>query len=337
MRRPLPHVYVGIVTYKSAALMTKCVKAILGQTYSAVTVVVFDNNSNDDIEKVLRKFKGRVTFFKNAQNIGYGSGHNRIIQSLKMRKEDYYMSINPDAILDRTCVESLVSTCELHKADWGTGRLYKDVNARVLYSVGHALLRDGYAYNIGHNQVDTGEFDGIREVFGAAGAAAIYKATMIRTVSIGNNFFDPKLFMYYEDVDVDWRARLLGLHCWYVPNAIIYHKGGTFPRYLEAGVLVNRFHSVLKNAFYVDLLLYNIPWMIVHITLRLILTPSVGAQLLLGTTKSLLYVFTHRSRALVSRQKMNSWFMASIEEKSETPKFLKDRVKSFFKRKYSID
>lgn len=38
--------------------------------------------------------------------------------------------------------------------------------------------------------------------------------------------FDEDFFMWYEDVDLSFRARLAGYECVYVPTAVIYHVGG---------------------------------------------------------------------------------------------------------------
>ena len=42
----------------------------------------------------------------------------------------------------------------------------------------------------------------------------------------GNLFFDEKLFLYHEDVDVSWQCRLLNYKLGYVPKAVCYHKVG---------------------------------------------------------------------------------------------------------------
>ena len=38
-------------------------------------------------------------------------------------------------------------------------------------------------------------------------------------------YFDKKLFAYNEDLDLGWRARLLGYKSFYVPESIVHHHG----------------------------------------------------------------------------------------------------------------
>lgn len=33
------------------------------------------------------------------------------------------------------------------------------------------------------------------------------------------------MFMYFEDVDLDWRAHRPGWQCWYEASAVAYHRG----------------------------------------------------------------------------------------------------------------
>lgn len=326
------HVYIGIVTYNSALLMRKCIDAALKQRYAPITIVVLDNNSHDKIDRVLARYGDKTRFIKSTKNLGFGGGHNKIIQSVHVGKSDYYMALNPDAILDRDCVSKLIEGARRNNADWATGKLYQDYNTRVLYSVGHAIHRDGYAFNIGYGHQDTGQYSDEREVFGAAGAAALYKGSMVQAVSVDGKFFDPALFMYYEDVDVDWRARLLGLHCWYIPNAIVHHRGGLFPSHLEAGVLVNRFVSVVKNAYWIDLVVYNAPIILLHSIIRLIITPKVGVQIILQLFRSAQYALFHRTQSKISRSDLLAWFARSVQEDSGVPITHRQRMFAFIRR-----
>jgi len=35
--------------------------------------------------------------------------------------------------------------------------------------------------------------------------------------------FEPRFFMYCEDIDLNWRAQLAGWKCIYTPEAVVYH------------------------------------------------------------------------------------------------------------------
>lgn len=332
MKTSLPRVYVGIVSYNSARLLPRCLMSLKRQCDANVYVVVLDNNSTDNVSGVMSRYQNDAVFIRSGKNLGFGGGHNAILRSLRLRDNDYYMALNPDALPEPDCIANLVKSMNRHGADWATGKLYKDTAGKILYSAGHALFRDGYAFNIGYGIVDSGQYDSPREVFGASGAAALYRGSMIRTVSQDGNFFDPRLFMYYEDIDVDWRAQLAGLHCWYEPSAVVRHPGGEFPRSLEAEVLANRFLSVWKNAFFIDLILYNVPVMVFHVLARLMITPLIGIAVTYKLLRRCPGVLLSRISASVSRRRMTYWFAAALVETSLQSVGYGGRLRKFFRR-----
>jgi GT2 family glycosyltransferase len=76
---------------------------------------------------------------------------------------------------------------------------------------------------------------------------------MLEAVHISGGYFDRSHFMYYEDMDLGWRARLAGFTAQYVPGSVVYHRwhGSTERRgrsWLLATAGVNRVRTILKNA-----------------------------------------------------------------------------------------
>lgn len=332
MKISLPRVHVGIVSYNSAPLLPRCLASLKHQRGVDMRIVILDNNSADNISSVMNRYQRDAIFIRSDKNLGFGGGHNAILRSLRIRDNDYYMAVNPDALPEPDCIANLVKSAHRHSADWVTGKLYRDKAKKILYSAGHAIFSDGYAFNIGYGIIDSGQYDAPREVFGAPGAAALYRGSMIRRISVNGNFFDPGMFMYYEDVDVDWRAQRAGLHCWFEPSAIVCHPGGVFPRSLEAEVLANRFLSVWKNAGFTDLALYNVPVIFVHLLIRLLVTPSVGLAVVGKLVRGFPEMVRFRMRARVSKGDMNRWFAAALQEASRQSMGYGGRVRVFLRR-----
>lgn len=320
--------YVGIVTYNSAHLIEACLNALSKQTYPKVRIVVFDNNSSDDIGKRVQKYP-RVRFIQSAQNVGYGRGHNSIISTISFKRDDYYLTLNPDARLSPTYISQLVSSCRRHKAGWAVGKLYRDTKKTTLYSAGHAMLRDGYAFNIGYGMKDSPKYAVPRRIFGAPGAAALYSFSLIRDISRGGDFFDPELFLYYEDIDIDWRANLGGHSCWYEPLAVAIHTGGVAPRHMTGDILCNRFYVVMKNAYFSDLITYNLPVIMFHLLIRLVSTPLVGARMVGLCVGGVPLALRRRTAAKVLKNDMHAWFGAARKEASLQPKNIRERIKAF--------
>lgn len=328
MRRLSPVVYVGVVTYNSARLMDVCFAALSRQIYPHIQIVVFDNHSSDNIAKLMRKYP-HARFIQSSKNVGYGRGHNSILRTIRFKNNDYYLTLNPDARLSPTYISRLVSSCRRHNAGWAVGKLHKDANKTALYSAGHAMLRDGYAFNIGYGMKDGSQYSVSRKIFGAPGAAALYSRALIRGLSKDGDFFDPALFLYYEDIDIDWRANLAGYACWFEPSAVAIHKGGVAPSHMMGDILCNRFYVVMKNAFVSDLLTYNLPVITFHLLARLVSTPLIGARMIgLCAVKAPVALYK-RTAARTSKSVMHQWFRAAKNEVSMQPKNIRERIKAF--------
>jgi GT2 family glycosyltransferase len=85
-------------------------------------------------------------------------------------------------------------------------------------------------------------------VFGATGAAALYRRSMVDDVLVHGEFFDEQFFAYREDADLAWRAQLMGWRCLYIPEAVGWHVRRVTPeRRSELPTEIN-WHSI-KNRF----------------------------------------------------------------------------------------
>jgi GT2 family glycosyltransferase len=107
----------------------------------------------------------------------------------------------------------------------------------------------------GSQEADRGQYQRAEYVFGATGAAALFRRKMIDDVSQSGEFFDRAFFAYREDADVAWRAQLLGWRCLYVPQAVAYHvrkvvpsNRSSLPASINMHSVKNRFLIRIKNA-----------------------------------------------------------------------------------------
>ncbi|MBE0688523.1 MAG: glycosyltransferase family 2 protein, partial [Anaerolineae bacterium] len=259
-------VFVGIVIYDSRDDLEHCLSGLRAQTYADIHCVAIDNASSDDSVPWIRQYASDVELIENGENIGYGRAHNQIIAHCQLGADDYYLALNPDAELEPNYIEALVNTLkQTPDTGWASGKLLMKDDAGTptgkIYSTGHGLLRSGFAFNIGYGLPDDVAFLQSREVFGAPGAAVMYKQALIEDIAQDGQLFDPMMFMYGEDVDVDWRARRAGWRCWYVANAVAYHRGSWPRARLQIMGIGNRYLSVIKNADLVDLLFCSLPYM----------------------------------------------------------------------------
>jgi GT2 family glycosyltransferase len=67
--------------------------------------------------------------------------------------------------------------------------------------------------------MDEGQYDGDEYIWGGCGGAVAYRRAMLEDIGL----LDEELFMYCEDVDLNWRAQLAGYRCVFAPGAVVYH------------------------------------------------------------------------------------------------------------------
>ena len=145
------------------------------------------------------------------------------------------------------------------------------------------IRKNRRAFDRGQGENDMGQYDIVEEVFGASGAACLYRKTMLEDIkySSDDEYLDELFFMYKEDIDLSWRARLLGWKCMYTPDAVGWHyrRWGTgkrkdIPKSLRRHSLKNRYLMMLKNERWNTLLphFFSVFWYelcsIVYIFLR---------------------------------------------------------------------
>lgn len=78
------------------------------------------------------------------------------------------------------------------------------------------------------------------EVFGADGAAALYRRETLEDCAIDGEVFDPDLERWASDADLAWRARVLGWTCVYEPAALVHHIRTYSPSTRETMSLADR-------------------------------------------------------------------------------------------------
>lgn len=246
-------VLINILNYNSQKHIKGCISSVMCQTYENIELLIMDNGSSEGSIKYIKENFPDIDIQLNGVNFGFAKAHNLAIESNDF---DYYMPLNPDIILEPNFVTEMVSAIESFEViGSANGKIFflNSIGKKTeyLYSAGHEFDRARRSSNRGYKKKDSIKFMKENFVFGANGAAPLYKKEFLKAVKINEGYFDRDFFMYWEDTDIGWRGVLMGYKCLYVPSAISYHYGfgseGLKNKYIQYQYERNRFISIYKN------------------------------------------------------------------------------------------
>jgi len=258
----MARIAVNIVTYNSADTIEACLEAVLGQTYSDLEVLVVDNHSTDDTAALVKCWRDRgVRLVVNGRNEFFARAHNWAIDHTD---SEFVLTLNPDVMMYPDYVARVVAVLERSPRVAGVnGKLLlikpnefspKALAAwpepgRLIDGAGIGMRRSRRPYLRGNRKRHGECCVAASPIFGVDAACGTYRRSMLEDIAIDGEYFDNAFVIYREDVDLAWRAQLLGWDSWFEPAALAYHiRGFHIGRGRRAIDPVLRRHSV-KNGW----------------------------------------------------------------------------------------
>lgn len=214
-----------IVTYNGRQYITKCLASVFRHAQAprrmvSYEVIVVDNNSSDDTVAIIEKSFPRVELIKLSSNLGFVGGNNVGIKKAMEEGYNYIILLNQDTEVEYDWLERLVKAAADKEAGIVQSMLLLAKERALTNNVGNVLHYLGFGF-IKHyrERVDAWYQRAPFEIGYASGAAMLIKREVLEQIG----FFDGKFYMYHEDLDLCWRARLSGYKIMIAPQAIVYH------------------------------------------------------------------------------------------------------------------
>jgi GT2 family glycosyltransferase len=224
MLPPMPEgapVAVVVPSWNSARLLPDCLGSLEEQGIP-LEVLVVDNGSSDGSLAYLER-EG-VPHLALPENVGFARAMN--LGAAEVQAEAV-LALNADTVVEPGAVAALLAALEADPSLGGVQpRILQteegaDLDSARLYSAGQALTRDGRALELGAGEPQSRRFLAGREVFGVCGAACLLRRQLFERLG----GYDERYFSFYEDVDLNVRARIAGHRFAYVPEAVVWHLG----------------------------------------------------------------------------------------------------------------
>jgi GT2 family glycosyltransferase len=204
-----------VVNWNGERFLKDCLGALSNQSYADYEIILVDNGSTDNSVCFTRDKFPAVKIVALKENKGFTGGNTA---GLEIAQGAYIALVNNDAHPHQTWLENLIQPM-LKDRTIGicASKLIFD-NPQTVNSAGDGLTTAGVGFNrgLGRNAAD---FNVPEPVFGACGAAVLYRRRMLDEIG----FLDEDFFLYDEDTDLNFRAQLAGWKCVYVPTAVAYH------------------------------------------------------------------------------------------------------------------
>lgn len=246
-----------IPNFNGKHFLEKCLESVAKSTVST-SVIVVDNGSADGSAAWLSENYPEAALIAFSENKGFCAAVNAGICAADT---PYVFLLNNDTEIEPDCIKRLEAVMEREKGVFSVGaKLLSMQEPEVTDAAGDLYSALGWAYAIGKGKPGN-RYRKRQEVFSNCAAAALYRKDLLEETGL----FDEAHFAYLEDVDVGYRARILGYRNLVEPAAVVYHagSGSTGSRYNAFKVTHsarNNVYLIYKNMPFLQLLL-NLPFL----------------------------------------------------------------------------
>lgn len=230
----MPSCSVIIVAYNSCDFLPACLKSVRDACEGVESqIIVLDNGSSEPILPEIKKFFPEVLWLDSKENLGFGKGCNL---AEKQATKPYLFFINPDTIISKNAFHEMLQFMEEHSdagtvgcrilnedgsLQWACRRSFPTIVSAVSKTIGLAALfpknKTLASYNMTYADPDE-----MTEVDAISGSFFCMRRDLYE--KLGG--FDEDFFMYGEDLDLCFRAKVAGCKNYYTPSTNILHFKG---------------------------------------------------------------------------------------------------------------
>ena len=211
-----PLVSIVILNYNAGKLLDDCLHSIHKTEKVNFEIILVDNASTDKSYKEYTQKFPDVNLIENSKNLGYCEGNN---VGIRATKGEFVVVLNPDTIVNPTWLHELLHAYKKNGEGIYQPKILATTDHDMLLSSGQFIQLFGFGYSRGKGETHIEGSNNIEKIGYASGTCIFTSKKIIEKL----NLFDPFLFAYHDDLDLCWRASMLGINSFYVPSSVIFH------------------------------------------------------------------------------------------------------------------
>jgi len=212
----IPDITLIITNWNGKDLLRECLPSILKavdfDSKRSYEILVVDDFSSDDSLKILEEEFPEVTRLKTPFNMGFQRANNHGIEQARSK---LVMPMNNDIKLDEDALFFLAEHFKKENVFSVSGKFFGFDGKTFLYGNRGGYFRNGHFY-----LYEKAADDESQTLFACGGAFMVDRK---RYLELGgfDNLYHP---LYYEEIDLSYRALKRGWAVHYEPKSIAYHK-----------------------------------------------------------------------------------------------------------------
>jgi len=217
--------FISVVSHGHGAMIAKL--DCLGPLSLHFKVIIKNNIHDSDLKKYCKKYPS-ILLLDESYGLGFGANNNLSYgfasNSFGIGDKDLFLILNPDLYFDPIEAHKLVDFVSGSKFDIFTINLFHDFGMKVSDNSVRKFptITRLFLKFLGVNSnyyIDKSYISDPTVIDWAAGSFLCFRSDVY--ASIGG--FDERYFMYYEDVDICYRANVCGNKLVYIPSIFGIH------------------------------------------------------------------------------------------------------------------
>ena len=234
-------VSVIIINYNTKDLTMNCLRSVYAsKTGYAYEVILVDNASSDGSVEEISQIFPNVRIIANKENVGFGRANN---QAAEVSTGRYLYILNSDTEIEKDVIQNVVSYGDANpeagiignRSHFPDGRPQESVykfpsllSELIFFAIGIIKMGDIFLFKL--NKYNDLQPDAPLEVDVVAGFSMFIKRELYEQIGL----FNERIFMFYEDNELCYRAKKTGYKNIYFPGAAIMHvNGGSVRKYRQ--------------------------------------------------------------------------------------------------------